>query len=64
MSLCRACSLFLFSKNVVIDENAQLKQQIEVMEENEVCNDFLFVVAFVVLSNHLLTSSHLLCVCA
>ena len=47
MSFCRSCSLFLFSKNVVIDENAQLKKQIEVMEGNEVCNDFFFVVAFV-----------------
>jgi len=44
---------------VVIDENVQLKKQIEVLEENEVCNDFFFAVAFVVLSNNFLTSSPL-----
>ena len=49
---------------MVIDENVQLKEQIEVMGENEVCSDFSFAVAFVVLSNNFFTSSHLLCVFA
>ena len=64
LSICQGCSLFLFFKNVVIDENAQMKKQLEVMEEKEVCNDFIFAVAFVVINNYLLTSSHLLCVYA
>ena len=41
-----------------------MKKQLEVMEEKEVCNDFIFAVAFVVVSNYVLTSSHLLCVYA
>jgi len=57
-------ALFLLSKNVVIDENMQLKEQIEVIGANEVCSDFSFAVALVVLSNNFFTSSHLLCVYA
>lgn len=40
---------FSFCKNFVIDENAQLKEQMEVMKENEVCDDFFICsCAFVV----------------
>ena len=49
---------FSFCQNVVFDENAQLKEQMEVMKENEVCIDFFICsCASVVLSKNFLTSS-------
>lgn len=51
---------FSFCKNVVIDENGQLKEQMEVMKENEVCNNF-FICNYVpvVLNKNFVMSSHL-----
>jgi len=51
---------FSFCQNVVIDENAQLKEQMEVLKENEVWNDFFICsYASVVLRKNLVTSSSL-----
>lgn len=51
---------FSFCKNVVIDENGQLKEQMEVMKENEVCNNFfIYNYVPVVLNKNFVMSSHL-----